>query len=327
MRSLRGLTLLELLVATFLGVLLTGIATGAYLSARQHYLREMQIARIQENGRYALRFLTEELSMAGFYGGSLDTRDAVPGALVADCSGESWALDARMPLDLVNNYSALPAPVSAGGSTYACLQGVAVREGSDLLVIKRTASEASLRGGVVSDSARGGSARQWYLRVAAGEAPSWELLSATDLWTRAAIDSGASYWTAVSRIMFIRTYSVSPAVDTIPTLCIKTLAGESLTTRCLVEGVENLQLEVGTDTDGDGAVDRYLMAPGPAALAAASSVRLHLLLRSIDPVPGYRDRKTYRLGAAVQGPAGDGYMRQVISTTVALRNHPLAVLP
>ena len=68
-RCQRGLTLVELLVAMALGVILSGGVVAAYLGSKRHYVYEDQVARVQENGRYALQLLRRELAMAGFYGG------------------------------------------------------------------------------------------------------------------------------------------------------------------------------------------------------------------------------------------------------------------
>ena len=63
-----GLTLVEVLVAMVIGLfLLTGIAQ-AYLSNRVSYTFSEAISRIQENGRFALDTMTQDLRMAGFFG-------------------------------------------------------------------------------------------------------------------------------------------------------------------------------------------------------------------------------------------------------------------
>ena len=91
--------------------------------------------------------------------------------------------------------------------------------------------------------------------------------------------------------------------------------------RCLVEGVENLQVEFGVDTDEDGVPNRYIAAPTAAQLQHAVAVKIHLLLRSIGTLPGHRDDKTYRLGVKALPATHDAYLRRVLSSTVLLRNH------
>jgi type IV pilus assembly protein PilW len=50
------------------------------------------------------------------------------------------------------------------------------------------------------------------------------------------------------------------------------------------------------------------------------SARIYLLVRSGDTVPFYVNSKTYQLGDEVVAAANDGFLRNVFTTTVALRN-------
>ena len=81
-----------------------------------------------------------------------------------------------------------------------------------------------------------------------------------------------------------------------------------------------MQLEFGIDEDGDQVADRYLPAPGSRELERAVSARLYLLLRSVHPVYGYRNRHGYRLGGKYVPAANDAYYRRLFQTTVILRN-------
>jgi type IV pilus assembly protein PilW len=94
-----------------------------------------------------------------------------------------------------------------------------------------------------------------------------------------------------------------------------------MTSRCLVEGVENLQLEFGIDADGDGVPNQYLSVPTATQMQRAVAVRIHLLLRSIGKMSGYVDDKEYRLGRKILPAKRDAYLRRVLSSTVLLRNH------
>ena len=129
-----------------------------------------------------------------------------------------------------------------------------------------------------------------------------------------------SYWEAVSKVFFIRAYA-NDKDDGIPSLCMETLAGNAMTSRCLVEGVENLQFEFGIDVDDDGVPNHYTAAPSATEMESAVAVRIHLLLRSVGQLTGHRDDKAYRLGQKVLVARGDAYLRRVFSATVLLRNH------
>ena len=88
----------------------------------------------------------------------------------------------------------------------------------------------------------------------------------------------------------------------------------------LVPGVEDLQVQLGIDTDADGSVNSYLN-PGSPALAGARivAVRLWLRLRTEQAELGFTDNATYDYAGRKVEPA-DGLRRLVVSTTIQLRN-------
>lgn len=316
-----GLSLIELLVSMSLGLVLSAVIVTAYLVAKQHYEYNQQIARMQENGRYALRLLGRELAMAGFYGGLFSVESVPTAAVGRDCSNIHWALDGSVPVDLVNDFRDSNELVSVSLITLNCLDNNVIQPGSDLLAIRRTAAAASLVRGVVAPDLRSSNSKKWYLSLEPGELPRWEKLSSRNLLAGDGVSASASYWQAVARVFFVRRYLEAQASDdAVPGLCMETLAGNAMTARCLVEGVEDLQLEFGIDTDDDGVPNRYKSAPTGPELSRAVTARIHLLLRSIHRVAGYKNMKTYVLGGKEFTPGGDAYLRRVFSSTVRLRN-------
>ncbi len=87
-----------------------------------------------------------------------------------------------------------------------------------------------------------------------------------------------------------------------------------------MEGIEDLQFELGVDNDEDGVAEQYLSSPVAADFENAVAMRVHVLVRSIDEVSGYSNGKSYLLGSKEIDPYNDGYMRKVFTTTVKLRN-------
>ena len=57
-------TIVELLIALALGLTLSGAITKIYLQNNASLQQDEQIARLQENARYALKMLTREIGMA-----------------------------------------------------------------------------------------------------------------------------------------------------------------------------------------------------------------------------------------------------------------------
>jgi len=316
-----GFSLVELMVSLLLGLILSVGVISAYLATKRNFFYEEQIARMQENGRYALRLLARELVMAGFFGGVHASESIAAAVVGVDCSHKRWVLDNTHPLELVNDYSGQPVPVSLHATPLTCLDSAAIVPDTDLIAVKRTAAEASLRQGNPAADLTTSDVDSWYLRTASGKRPEWEKLRSVDLLNRTGTQPPLSYWDAISRIFFVRKFSDSSIEgDDIPTLCMETLAGNAMTSRCLVEGVENLQLEFGIDLDADGVPDQYKSAPDGEELRRAVTAQIYLLLRSINKISGHRDDRVYTLGQKILAAKNDSYLRRVVSTTVLLRN-------
>jgi type IV pilus assembly protein PilW len=91
----------------------------------------------------------------------------------------------------------------------------------------------------------------------------------------------------------------------------------------LVDGIENLQLDYGIDTDNDGNADSYTGDPTSVSnWSNVVTVKINLLARNVDASPGYKDTKTYYLGqsAGNVGPFNDNIRRHVYTTLVRINN-------
>lgn len=93
----------------------------------------------------------------------------------------------------------------------------------------------------------------------------------------------------------------------------------------LVDGVENMQVLHGVDSDADGSANRYVTLGSVGSTDNVVSVRVALLLVSADDsLASTIDKRTYQvLDETVYDaltPANDRRLRRLVSTTVRLRN-------
>ena len=93
-----------------------------------------------------------------------------------------------------------------------------------------------------------------------------------------------------------------------------------MTTECLAVGIENLQIEFGIDTTGNGNPNVFLPNPTLAQLQSAVAARIFLLARTTDTDVRYDNDKTYMLSNADPYTPADGFRRRVYTTTVGLKN-------
>jgi len=326
-----GLTLIELLISILLGALLSLAVSSVYLGSVRHFMVENEMSRLQENGRFSLNLLRRELSQAGFLAGVHVIKNPPSQPVSSDCvSSGNWALDTRTPLDLINNASkTLSAPlVTISGAVLNCLNSYDLVKGSDVLAVKRTAGGYSVKNGVYSGGARARNG-QWYLRVD-NQSNSYSWINSKSRGFPAAdiaANSGVDYWAYFARIFYLRNYSHTPA-DGIPTLCIESLSGGvglgSMRSQCVIEGVEDMQIEFGLDTNFDNSPDVFTDAPLESEFANLVVARIYLLMRSTVEVPGAARERIYEMGGK-KVVRRDRYLRRLVSSTVPLSNIRLAM--
>ncbi len=88
----------------------------------------------------------------------------------------------------------------------------------------------------------------------------------------------------------------------------------------ILEGVESLQVEYGEDLDASGSANTYVSADLVKSWKNIVSLRLSLLLRSSSNNVTNKPQSLTFNGAMIKLDADDRYLRRVFSTTVALRN-------
>jgi len=321
----RGISLVQLMIAMLLGSILSLAMVATYVQAKQQFLADEAMARMQENGRLALGFLSRELTHAGFYAGPYDVASMSPVAVSSDCVDTgNWALNPARPLDLLSDFDGATAR-TVSGVELRCLSPEEVVMGTDIFTVKRTAGSHTVKNG---ERAPGSAVKnnRWYLRIADyGEELSWIYhkeggLPSADMGK----DTRVDYWEFYPRIFYIRNFSQSSS-DNIPSLCVESLRGGLergvMATRCLVEGIEDMQIEFGIDSDDDGVPNQFKSAPVTAEMEGVVAARIYLLVRSINKLSGPSQRVIYSLGQK-EVTRNDEFLRRVIATSVQMPNMP-----
>lgn len=323
----RGLTLVELMIAMVVGLVISASVLTVYVSASRNFTVDERYARMQENARYSLRVLSEDLLMVDFWGQLISTDIIASSLSVAsgDC-GEAVTLFSANDAFLINNNH----DGTATAHFSPCSTISTNRQGnSDVLAIKRVegaptasvfvdAADTDGDGNTTETISLGTSSLQQdtvYLRT---NGIAGSLID--DASSSNPPPLGWSDWRYVPRIYFVRDF-FRVSGDGVPALCRMDIDETDLNElSCLAEGVEDLHVEFGLDTDADGDANRYTATPTAAEMETVTSARIHLLVRSTDTVPFYTNSKSYRLGDESVAATNDGFLRNVFTTTVALRN-------
>jgi hypothetical protein len=140
----------------------------------------------------------------------------------------------------------------------------------------------------------------------------------------ATFDDPAQAPLADTRELLVHAYYVSAnsSVATgYPALRRKTLtAGPDVGDEEIVAGVEDLQFQVGVDTDADLLADAFVNPGDVPALAKPVSVRIWLRLRSQERDNTFTDDRAVTYADRTVNASGDHFRRLLITRTLQLRN-------
>lgn len=338
-----GLTLIELMIALLLGILLLLSITTMFITNSRVYREQESMSRLQENARFALETMIWDIRMAGYTGCADDISEVVnhvnggdtatsifnfSNAAEGSESKSNWYPSGSTDQIINDGIADIIPGTDAISVSYLDPLSISIAEPMPQVSaeLKVTSVGNLVEGDIIAvsdcDSAD-------IMEVTAVQTSSLHLQhnagggspapgNATQPLQKK-YDSDAQIVSFVSRRYFIATGAYGG-----PSL-FRTHNGT--TPQELIEGVEQMQLLYGEDTDGDKIADTYVDAPNVGNWGNVISVRLSLLFRTvqqnfqIDP-----DSKTYTLlggtgsGGVDVGPVNDYNRRRIFTTTIQIRN-------
>ncbi len=327
MKKVTGFTIIEIMVAMVIGLILTGIIISIFLSNKQAYRNNEHFQELNENIRFAVAMISNDLINAGFYGGLTYLDPIYMGELsIGECTGDSYTKNySSVGTDSTASATSSEYPIwgkQAGSATeISCLSNVA--SGSSILSVKsvsgQTTDDADTQAGSIYIRT-GKNEGQFFV----GSAAKPSIANSTNMnWKY----NNHIYYIYEHRLMR-RTLQVKNGD---PEWSDEVLVGPRLpkpddTQQELEEleeasGIENMQIVYGVDTDGDGVPDYYDNASSLTLSdwQKITEIKIYLLARSAKD-PTYIDKKNYDLGGVAIAAKNDNFHRKVFSTTVFLRN-------
>lgn len=349
------MTLVELLIALVIGLVLMAGVIQIFLSNRAAYAFNEGLARLQENGRFAMDTLSFHARMAGYLGClsevAVSNNLTASNPLAFDFAQGLFGYEAvgTSPDDA---FSPESAPAAWAGGLPAALVG-AVAPGSDVLIVRNASAESHTllppfsdadavyvdaldtqytagEIGIVSDCQK---ASVFQITGVTNEAAGISLTHTAGVYLPGNASALASWDTdqtyaagAEMRRGESWVYYVGTRADGTPALFERRLSLNILGNTVdfveeeLVEGVDTLQVLFGIDADSDGAVDDYEPASTVADWNQVVAVRLGLLMRAPAEYGTDVDTRVYNVNETWFDPADDRRVREVFTTTVAIRN-------
>jgi type IV pilus assembly protein PilW len=353
MNKAKGFSLVELMVALVIGLLLIAGVIELFVSTRQTYRVQDMKARMQEDGRYAIHHISSLLDRAGYVG-----CNSIP----AGQSGRNVVNNLNTANDYFWNINGAPVigheADNNGGWSPALPGGInQAIAGSDVFTL-RTVSNLFIE---VShfDTSDGPSAPikipqdnalddcDPATEAEPGECANIVVASDCDksvifqVTNDPSVDGNLEHETGIgtpgnSRVdlgllglsngwlntITTHTFFIRNGPSNYPSLYQKVLGRDP---DVLIEGVEQMQVEYGMDTDDSGSVNQYVKANAVADWEQVISVRVSLVMINIEPQQNDNvalGDGSYTLEGNVITP-DDGRLRQVFTKTIALRNRIL----
>lgn len=317
----QGFTLLEVFVALVIGLVIFAGVLSVFVGMRTTTTETSSHGELQENGRFAISILTDDISKQDFWGDYTGTFDvaSISHALVApgnDCTGVG-VNNSSFPL-AVGHFRTLWGETVESSNPMGCFDDAKI--GSDIIQVKRVLAADLVDGsGDPVDTAPTGN---FHLVTNANNGT---------LFSSGAVPviDNSRVWQYQHHVYYVR--EESQGSNTVPVL----MQGQ-LTTKMsfspIIDGIEIIRFMYGYDADTDpdsagyGIVDAFISADdmteelwNNAGGTKIIAVKIFVLARNVQPDNKYTNTNTYQLGDLAV-TFNDNYRRLLFSSTVTLYN-------
>jgi type IV pilus assembly protein PilW len=361
--AMKGFTLVELMVSMVIGLIILAAVAQIFATSRGTYNLEEGMARVQESGRFAMEFLSQDIRMAGYAGcnstglsvGTVSGAGANTVCSTNFCNGVSPTsaafdfnpdgiaghkyIDGRTTNNLNDWTPTLPSAYFADGQ---------VKAGTDVIIIQRGSTvNTNITGNPTPDNAN---IQIFDTTELAGVITANSVLMITDCKAgdvfRANSISSSSPKKTISHtsgnvsshlshkygndaelmLLISRAYFIGTGASGEPALMMRELStttGAVEPARELVEGIEELRILYGEDTDAtaDNIANRYRTADAVTSWRRVINVRVGLLAVTPVNVDAAPDNKPYTLvPGQTLAAKNDKRRRQMFTSTVQVRN-------
>jgi len=340
-----GFSLIELMISMVLGSILMGGALSVFLNSKQTFLFSEEMTSMQENSRFAMEFITRDVRMAGYYGcGS----NSVVNTLKPGPAADAWVYnfgqglvgydgdDAAFPVAFED--ASLPNTTGLLSDAFTVLRGedggnsfTVQSHNTNSAVIDLGENHGYSAGAILALSdcdhstvfqMTGNNPNKLGHNTGNSVSPG-NCTKKMGLPDDCANNSAYEYKGDASVLRVVsHAYYINMANNNVPSFYRNEIiagltADENIEE--LAQGVENMQVRYGIDTDltPDGIANRYVDADDVADWKKVISVRIHLLMRSINEVTS--EPVEFRFLDQNHTPS-DRFLRREFMSNISIRN-------
>lgn len=318
----KGFTLVELMISLSIGLVLFAGVMTVFVGMRITTAETSSYGELQENGRFAVSVLTDDLLRQNFWGDlsgtfSQSSLTAIPAAPGNDCVG-GGVNNASFP-QAVGPFRTLWGQTIVGGALnplgcFTMPANTRTMLGSDVIQLKR----------VISNPVAAGVAGNYYLTAnisTGGIFANGAAIPAVD---------NSRLWQYQHHVYYVREESVGN--EFVPVLMQGRLENFNMNFSPVIDGIEMIRFMYGVDTTTDptsadyGIVDAYISADNMtqafwdnAGGIRVLAVKIFVLARGAVPDMKFTNTNTYQLGDFPYS-VNDNYRRLLFTSTVTLYN-------
>ena len=336
------MSLIELMIAMLIGIILLGGATTMFMTNKRVYKEQNEMGLLQENARFTMELLAYDIRMAGYVGCHADNAQVTNNLNNSDAathiynfsrsiegseSAANWA-----PSNSADNVANMVS--GTDGITIRYFQPFNTRTTQDMSTNTddiNVAADRSIRENdmlAISDCASADIFQNSKMDSSTGllklqrERGGTATPGNSTKAVSKSYPSGSTINRIIARRYFICDIGKRPASTPPkrPALCWSHANAPAPKREELVEGVESMQILYGVDTSNNGAVNTYVKADAVTNWDNIISVKIALLMRTIEEYGETTDNNTYDLLGETAGPFNDRRRRRIFSTTIQVRN-------
>jgi type IV pilus assembly protein PilW len=322
----RGFTLLELMISLSVGLVLFAGVMSVFVGMRTTTAETTSYGELQENGRFAISVLSDDLLRQDFWGdytgvfGSKAIRPVPAGAPGNECTG--GGLNNGTFPNGIGPFRTLWGQTVTQSNPMGCFNDATI--GSDIIQLKRVVSAPlQIPGTIPPEPVVNTTTNHFFLASnTANGAIFFRGVVPTTI-------SNPQVWQYQHHVYYVR--NETQGANTVPVLMQGQLTNR-MTFSPIIDGIEMIRFMYGIDTETDstlagyGIVDAFISADdmvdaqwNKAGGTRILAVKIYVLARNIRPDNNYVNTSTYQLGD-VAVTVNDNFRRLLFSSTVTLYN-------
>ena len=340
-----GMSLIELMIAMTLGIMMLSTAISLLVTNKRVYTEQNEMGALQENARFAIDLLVKDIRLAAFVGCSDEVTNVtnhLGNANTVNIANFSETATSALIEGRESNFNSWfpSASTESIAEMDTTSDGITIRhfQPTDISLLNNMATTADALTINNTNGALDTLANDSFVAISdCGGADIFQanqidrtnnIITPSANLSRIYLKDNANIHLLRNHRYFIKNsasgtgpalWRATPGTDT-------SGAGRTFNDEELIEGVQNMQILYGENTNGAVGVDGYFTANAVTNWANVVSVKISLLMRTIRQYGTTIDTNTFNVLGQNLGPFNDRHRRRIFAATIEIRNRRDTIL-